>query len=99
MSFEVKEDGTLGPGKLFYDATDQVGMHPGLPDGLSVDKAGNLWASGPGGIYIFNSSGVLLGRINTGERTSNCCFGEDGSTLFVTANSNLCRIRTSATGL
>jgi gluconolactonase len=99
MSFDVKEDGTVGAGKLFYDATDQVGKHPGLPDGLSVDKTGNLWASGPGGIYIFSPSGVLLGRINTGERTSNCCFGEDGSTLFVTADSNLCRIRTTASGL
>jgi len=99
MTFEVKEDGTLGASKLFYDATDQVGKHPGLPDGLSVDKAGNIWASGPGGIYIFSNTGVLLGRINTGERTSNCCFGEDGSTLFITADSNLCRIRTSTTGL
>jgi len=71
----------------------------GLPDGLSVDKQGNVWASGPGGIYVFSNAGVLLGRINTGERTSNCCFGEDGSTLFVTADSNLCRIRTNATGL
>ena len=99
MSFPVKEDGTLGAGKLFYDATDQVGVHPGLPDGLSVDKKGNVWASGPGGIYVFNSSGVLLGRLYTGERTSNCCFGEDGSTLFITADSNLVRIRTSTVGL
>lgn len=99
MSFPVKEDGTLGAGKLFYDATDQVGVHPGLPDGLSVDKKGNVWASGPGGIYVFNNSGVLLGRLYTGERTSNCCFGEDGSTLFITADSNLVRIRTSTVGL
>jgi gluconolactonase len=99
MAFPVKDDGTLGPGKLFYDATDQVGVHPGLPDGLSVDKKGNIWASGPGGIYVFNNAGELLGRLYTGERTSNCCFGEDGSTLFITADSNLCRIRTSTIGL
>lgn len=99
MAFPVKEDGTVGPGKLFYDATDQVGKHPGLPDGLSVDTNGNVWASGPGGIYVFNSQGVLLGRIYTGDRTSNCCFGEDGSSLFITANSNLCRIRTNAVGV
>jgi gluconolactonase len=99
MSFPVKEDGTLGSGKLFYDATDQVAKYPGLPDGLSVDQAGNLWASGPGGIYVFNSKGTLLGRIVTGGRTSNCCFGEDGTTLFVTADSNLCRITTKAKGL
>lgn len=99
MAFPVKDDGTVGPGKLFYDATDQVGKHPGLPDGLSVDTNGNVWASGPGGIYVFNSQGVLLGRIYTGDRTSNCCFGEDGSSLFITANSNLCRIRTNAVGV
>lgn len=99
MAFPVKADGTLSEGKVMYDATDRVGKEPGLPDGLSVDKSGNVWASGPGGIYVFNPSGTLLGRIVTGERTSNCCFGEDGSTLFITADSNLCRIRTSTVGL
>jgi gluconolactonase len=99
MSFPVGDDGTLGKGKLFYDATEQVKKRPGLPDGLSVDVSGNLWASGPGGIYVFSASGELLGFINTGERTSNCCFGEDGSTLFVTADSYLCRIRTSSKGI
>ena len=98
MSFEVKEDGTLGKGKLFHDATAQVGKMPGLPDGLSVDHKGNVWASGPGGIWIFNKEGKLLGRINTGERTSNCGFGEDGSTLFITADSYLCRIVTKTKG-
>ena len=99
MSFSVQTDGSLSKGKLFYDATAEVGKMPGLPDGLSVDKQGNIWASGPGGIWIFNKDAKLLGRINTGERTSNCCFGEDGSTLFVTADSYLCRIPTKAMGL
>lgn len=99
MSFDVQADGTLGKGKLFYDATAEVGKKPGLPDGLSVDTQGNLWASGPGGIYIFSKDGKLLGLINTGERTSNCAFGEDGSTLFVTADSYLCKIKTKAKGL
>jgi gluconolactonase len=98
MAFPVKEDGTLGPGKVFYDATESVGKMPGLPDGLSVDEKGNLWASGPGGIWIFSPEAKLLGRINTGERTSNCGFGEDGRTLFVTADSFLCRIETKSKG-
>jgi gluconolactonase len=98
MSFPVNEDGTLGAGKLFYDATSSVGKMPGLPDGLAVDKSGNLWASGPGGIWIFDPQAKLLGRINTGERTSNCTFGEDGSTLFVTADSYICRIVTKTKG-
>jgi gluconolactonase len=98
MAFGVKEDGTLEPGKLLYDATDSVGKLPGLPDGLSVDRQGHLWASGPGGIWVFHPSGKLLGRLTTGERTSNCCFGEDGKTLFITADANLCRIRTKVSG-
>jgi gluconolactonase len=99
MAFPVKEDGTVGKGKLFYDATDQVGKYPGLPDGMSVDRAGNVWASGPGGIYVFDNQGTLLGRLITGGRVSNCCFGEDGSTLFVTADSNLCCIKTKTMGM
>ncbi|MCU0716090.1 MAG: SMP-30/gluconolactonase/LRE family protein [Pirellula sp.] len=98
MSFPVQADGTLGKGTVFYNATSEVGKMPGLPDGLAVDKKGNLWATGPGGVWIFSSQGKLLGRINTGERTSNCTFGEDGSTLFVTADSYICRIRTLASG-
>lgn len=99
MSFAVNDDGTLAEGKKFYDATDQVGRLPGLPDGMTVDASGNLWASGPGGIYVFNSAGKLLGRILTGQRTSNCTFGEDGSSLFITADSFLCRVKTKSTGI
>ena len=99
MSFAVQADGTLSKGTLFYDATKEVGKMPGLPDGLSVDTQGNLWASGPGGIWIFSKEAKLLGRINTGERTSNCAFGEDGTSLFVTADSYLCRIATKAKGM
>ena len=99
MSFAVAADGTIGKGTLFYDATAEVGKMPGLPDGLSVDRQGNLWASAPGGIWIFSKEAKLLGRIHTGERTSNCGFGEDGSTLFVTADSYLCKIQTKVKGL
>ncbi len=99
MAFPVKPDGTLEKGKLFFDATDSVGKLPGLPDGLSVDTQGNIWASGPGGIWVFSSQGKLLGRLNTGERTSNCGFGGDGSTLYITADSYLCRIQTKVKGL
>jgi gluconolactonase len=98
MSFPIQADGTLGKGSVFHNATSEVGKMPGLPDGLAVDKKGNLWATGPGGVWIFSSQGKLLGRINTGERTSNCTFGEDGSTLFVTADSYVCRIRTLSSG-
>jgi gluconolactonase len=98
MSFPVKDDGTLGEGKVFASAKDRVIKDPGLPDGMAIDRDGNVWASGPGGIWVFSPAGKLLGKIFTGERTSNCTFGEDGKTLFVTADTYLCRIRTSVIG-
>ncbi len=93
MAFPVADDLTLGEGRVIYDATDQVGQLPGLPDGMCIDSNGIIWASGPGGIYVFDPEGKLLGRLLTGERTSNCSLGgPDGKTLFITADSYLCRI-------
>ena len=95
-SFPVKADGTLGEGKLFYDATDNFkkGL-PGLPDGMDVDSKGNIFATGPGGVYVFHPSGKLLGRVSTGEKTANCKFGgPNGDQLFLTSDMYLCRIQT-----
>ncbi len=98
-SFPVKEDGTIGEGTVFHDATEafKEGL-PGLPDGLKLDKKGNLWATGPGGVYIFAPNGKLLGRISTGERTANCAWGNDGTVLYMTADTYLCRIKTKIKG-
>jgi len=98
-AFPVKEDGTLGKSRILYDATEWVGKRPGLPDGMAVDKLGHIWATGPGGVLVFSPDGKLLGRLNTGRPTANCTFGEDGKTLFVTADAYLCRVRTLATGV
>lgn len=97
-SFEVQADGSLGEPRKLFDATQRVGKEPGLPDGMAIDSSGRLWASGPGGIYVLTPDGKLLGRLVTGERTSNCTFGPDGW-LYITADSRLCRIQTMATGL
>lgn len=97
-AFAVKQDGTLGVGKELQNVTDRVGKEPGLPDGLAVDQQGNLWASGPGGIYVMDPNGKVLGRLVTGMPTSNCCFGPDGY-LYLTVDSTLCRIKTKASGL
>lgn len=100
-SFPIKSDGTVGDGKLFYDASPQQG--PGIkgnPDGLKVDEHGNLWASGPGGILILNPQGRLLGHIQTGEATSNCAFGgADGTQLYITADTYILRVQTKVKGL
>jgi gluconolactonase len=99
MAFPVKSDGTLEEGRVFYDATPMVGKMPGLPDGLKVDRGGNLFATGPGGVHVFSPDGKSLGRIDTGEATANCAWGDDGSTLYITADMYLCRVRTRTKGM
>jgi gluconolactonase len=101
MAFPINADGSLGTGKVFYDATPWVKQgRPGLPDGMKVDRAGNIFATGPGGVLVFNPQGKLLGVINTMDKTSNCAFGgDDGMTLFMTVNHTIARIRTSTRGL
>jgi gluconolactonase len=98
-AFDVKDDGTLGDSRIFFDMTGQVGKRPGLPDGLKVDRSGNLFATGPGGVHIFSPAGKHLGTLATGERTANCGWGEDGSTLFICADSHIARIRLTTKGL
>ncbi len=97
-SYPVKPDGTLGEGRLFFDATEHAKTMKGLPDGLKLDASGNLFATGPGGVLIFSPAGKHLGTINTGEPTANCAWGNDGSTLYVTVNHWLCRIKTTTRG-
>lgn len=99
-AFLVNADGTLGEGRIFYDATKWVGERPGGCDGMAVDVHGNLWATGPGGVLIFSPDAKLLGRLATGQRTANCTFGgPDGKTLFITADMYLCRVKTNVKGL
>jgi gluconolactonase len=84
---------------VFFDAKDLAGK-PGSCDGLTVDADGNVFATIPGGVGIFTPSGKQLGLLATGDRTSNCEFGgDDGSTLFITVNRRLARIRTSTKGI
>ena len=98
QSFPILEDGTLGEGKLLFDA-NPLTADPGLPDGMAVDQKGNLWATGPGGVLIISPEGKLLGRIMMSKPTANCAFGDDGSTLYITSSSFLCRIKTKVKGL
>ena len=102
MSFDLKPNGLVKQGRVFFDSTSYRGKHPdrqGGNDGMKVDKQGNLWATGPGGVLVFSPEGDHLGTILTGQRTANCAFGDDGSTLYMTADMFLMRIRTSVTGL
>lgn len=98
-AFEVKPDGTIGTSRVFHDATQGVGVRKGLPDGMAIDQQGNLFATGPGGVLVFSPKGKLLGRLDTREQTANCKFGEDGATLFIAADTYICRVRTLTKGI
>jgi gluconolactonase len=65
---------------------------------MKIDAKGNLFAGGPGGINVIAPDGKLLGRIDTKQRTANCAWGDDGSTLYIAADHYLCRIRTTTHG-
>jgi gluconolactonase len=99
LAFDLKEDTTLANERVFYDARKTSGKEPGACDGLKVDKHGNVWATIPGGVGIFAPEGKQLGLIATNDRTANCEFGEDGSTLFICANHNVLKVRTKTKGL
>ena len=98
MAFPVKADGGIGEGRVFFDATRGMKTLKGAPDGLKIDRAGNLFATGPGGILVFAPDGTHLGTLNTGEATANVGWGDDGATLYITADMYLARIRTTTKG-
>jgi gluconolactonase len=100
MAFPLKDDGTVGAGRVFFDANVMLKdkANKGLPDGLKVDRQGNLWATGPGGVFIIAADGKHLGTLRTGEKTANVAWGDDGSTLYICADSYIARLRTTAKG-
>jgi gluconolactonase len=98
MAYPLGPEGAVGKGRVFADVTSLVGTKKGLPDGMKVDVAGNLFASGPGGILVFASDGTHLGTFNTGEATANCGWGEDGSVLYITADMYIGRVPLTTRG-
>jgi gluconolactonase len=96
--FDVRRDGTIENGRVFFDSTADVSKKKGLPDGLKLDRSGNLFATGPGGVLILSPDGEHLGTIETGEATGNCCWGNDGSVLYICADMYLGRVKTSTRG-
>ena len=99
MAYPVQADGSLAPGRVFFDVTSWMKAgKKGAPDGMKVDRDGNLFATGPGGVCVFAPDGTHLGTIDTNEPTANCAWGDDGSVLYMTANKYLCRIKTATKG-
>ena len=96
MAYDVNPDGSLANGRVFADVTAEKAT--GLPDGMKVDSQGNLYASGPGGIWIFSAAGKHLGTIKPGETPANCNWGDDGKSLYITAETSLYRIKLAVAG-
>jgi gluconolactonase len=73
---------------------------PGVPDGMKVDAMGNIFCTGPGGIWVCRASGELLGRVILPELPANLAWGgDDWCTLFVTARTSVYRLRTRTQAL
>jgi len=98
MAFEVKADGTIENGRVLFNATAWTKSKPGVPDGMKIDREGNIFGAGPGGIHIISPNGKHLGSIETGVPTGNVAWGEDGSSLFITSNTNVFRLRLTTKG-
>lgn len=96
-AFNVADDGTLSNDRIFAELKDDK---PGVPDGLKVDRAGNVYCTGSGGVWIFQPDGEFAGRIDMPEVTANVAFGgDDAKTLFMTASTGLYRVRTKIPGI
>ena len=96
MRYDVAPDGSISNGKLFADVSAE--KEAGLPDGFKVDSRGNIWSSGPAGIWIFSPDGKHLGTLKTPEVPANCNWGDDGKTLYITAITSVYRIKLSVAG-
>jgi gluconolactonase len=94
-AFDVAPDGSLTRGRILLDMKSD---DPGVPDGLKVDVRGNVFCTGPGGVWVCRPDGALLGRIVLPELPANLAWGEDGSVLFLTARTSVYRLATKTRG-
>src|ERR1700681_4505754 len=96
MRYDVAEDDTVRNGRVFFDVTAE--KEDGLPDGMKVDSQGNIYCSGPGGIWVFSPDGKHLGTIKPPETPANCNWGDEGKSLYITARTVLYRIKLAVPG-
>jgi hypothetical protein len=93
----MKPDGALANGRKFFDMSNDTGE--GVPDGMKIDRAGNIFATGPGGVLILSPQGKHLGTIEPPEIPANCAWGDgDAKTLYITARTSLYRVKLTAAG-
>jgi gluconolactonase len=98
MAYDVLTDGSLAKGRVFFDMTDAPGEE--ALDGMKIDRAGNLYVSGPGGLWILSPSAKLLGIVRGPEVPANFAWGDDdGKTLYMTARTGIYRLRLLVEGI
>ena len=98
MRYEAQSDGTLRNGTVFFDMAGAPGEE--ALDGLKIDRRGNLYASGPGGLWIISPEGRHLGTISGPELAANFAWGDDdGKTLYMTARTGVYRLRLQVEGI
>ena len=98
MRYEVQPDGTVANGKVFMDMT--ASKEDGVPDGMKVDRKGNIYGAGPGGVWVMSPEGKHLGTIVPLENPANLAWGDDdGKTLYFTAVTGLYRLRVNIAGI
>ena len=96
MRYDVAANGSVSHGKVFADVTAE--KEAGLPDGMKVDAQGNVYATGPAGVWVFSPEGKHLGTIKPPETPANCAWGDDGKSLYITAQTGLYRIKLAVAG-
>jgi gluconolactonase len=91
-AYTIASNGSLTNTRVFYDVSNEKGM--GGCDGFKIDKQGNVFAAGPGGIWIFTKAGKLIGKIKiNGVTAANCALTSDNKTIFITATNYLLRVK------
>jgi len=96
MRYEVGADGALSNSKVFFDMTQAPGED--AIDGIKVDRQGNLYVSGPGGLWLISAEAKHLGTIIAPKHPHNLAWGDDGRTLYLTAQGSLYRMPLKNTG-
>ena len=96
MRYDVAADGSVSNGRAFFDVTAE--KEDGVPDGMKVDTQGNIYAAGPGGVWVFSPDGKHMGTIKPPETPANCNWGDDGRSLYITARTGVYRVKLAVSG-
>ncbi len=92
-AFDLSPGDSLTNGRIFRDASAESKSEKGGPDGFKITRQGYMFATAPGGIWVFNKGGKLIGKIKIPEATSNCVLSDDEKTLYVTADMYVLRVK------